>query len=124
MRIRKGDSVVIISGEGKRIASKPGSGGPYKVLQVLDGGERLLVEGVNKVHKHVRRGHPKSPQGGRLHLEMPIAASRCMYFCESCNKAVRVGYRYDTDGQKERHCRSCGASAGSIGKPRPQYASK
>ena len=48
-------------------------GGPHKVLSVVQGGTKVLVEGVNRVYKHVRRGHPKSPQGGRLSREISDA---------------------------------------------------
>ncbi|HAA51288.1 MAG TPA: 50S ribosomal protein L24, partial [Planctomycetaceae bacterium] len=57
MKIRAGDLVVVISGEDK-------SSSPRRVVQVVDGGGKLRVEGVHQVKKHVRRGHPKSPQGG------------------------------------------------------------
>ncbi len=115
MRIRRGDSVVIIAGNDKGPT-------PHKVAQVLDGGRKIVVEGVNVVKKHVRRGHPKSPQGGRLDMEKPINASNVMLFCESCNSATRVGARVDANGQKERFCRKCGASVGTIGAPKPNRA--
>ncbi|OYW33730.1 MAG: 50S ribosomal protein L24, partial [Methyloversatilis sp. 12-65-5] len=93
-----------------------------KVLEVLDGGQRLLIEGVNRVYKHVKRGHPKSPQGGRLSMEKPIDASKVLFHCAACGKGTRLGYRYTEDGRKERHCKKCGASAGVISPPRPAYA--
>ena len=86
MKIKRGDMVVVIGGD-------QASRTPHRVTQVLDGGKQLLVEGINRVFKHVKRGHPKSPQGGRLNLETPIDASKVMYFCGSCNKGVRVGFR-------------------------------
>jgi large subunit ribosomal protein L24 len=121
MKIKKGDLVKIISG---RIAAEtpPVEQPPRRVTEVLDGGEKVIVEGVNLVYKHVKRGHPKSPQGGRLRLEMPINGSNVMYFCPSCSKLARLGYRYSEDGAKERHCKSCGASAGQISRPRTRYA--
>jgi large subunit ribosomal protein L24 len=121
MKIKKGDLVKIISG---RIAAEtpPAEQPPRRVTEVLDGGAKVIVEGVNLVYKHVKRGHPKSPQGGRLRLEMPISGSNVMYFCPSCNKLARLGYRYSKDGAKERHCKSCDASAGQISRPRARYA--
>lgn len=117
MRIRKGDSVVVISGKNKSTVS-------HRVLQVLEEGRFLLVEGVNRVYKHVRKGHPKSVQGGRLQLEMPIDASKVMFVCPSCQKPSRLGARYLDDGQKERFCKKCSAGVGTIGKPREKYAKK
>ena len=111
MKIQRGDSVVVISGD------YSGST-PHRVIQVLDGGRKLMVEGVNRVYKHVRRGHPKSPQGGRLQLEMPIDSSNVKLYCSSCKQPARVGYRYTDDGSKERFCKSCGTSCGSVSRPK------
>ncbi len=116
MRIHKGDSVVVVAGNDSGDV-------PRKVIEVIDGGAKLIVEGVNRVHKHVKRGHPKSPQGGRLQLDMPIDASNAMLFCPSCNRGVRVGYRYSAEGRKERFCRKCSATVGEpISPPRKIYA--
>ena len=97
---------------------------PRKVQRLIDGGKKLVVEGVNRVYKHVKRGHPKSPQGGRLSLEMPIDASNVLVYCSSCGKGVRVGFAYREDGTKYRFCRKCKADMGAIGKPRARYAKK
>lgn len=115
MRIKQGDMVVVISGDD---AGKT----PRKVLEVLDGGEKLLIEGVNRVYRHVKRGHPKSPQGGRLSIEKPIHGGKALYYCSGCQKGVRIGYRYTDEGRKERFCKKCGASAGVISPPRALYA--
>ncbi len=121
MKIKKGDLVKVISG---RVAANtpPSEQSPHRVSEVLDGGRLVVVEGVNLVYKHVRRGHPKSPQGGRLRLEMPIHSSNVKYYCQSCNQLARLGYRYLDDGAKERYCKSCSASAGQISPPRAGHA--
>ena len=62
------DMVVVVTGD-------DAGNTPRKVLRVLESGKRLLIEGVNRVYKHVNRGHPSSPQGGRLSRELPIASS-------------------------------------------------
>ena len=115
MKIQRGDTVVVVAGNE---ASKT----PRRVASVLPGGRKLVVEGVNSVLKHVKRGHPRSPQGGRLELDMPIDASNVMLFCGSCSKGVRVGYRYRNDGAKERFCKSCGTTLGQISHARKSYA--
>ena len=74
MKIRAGDLVVVISGEDK-------SSSPRRVVQVVDGGDKLRVEGVHQVKKHVRRGHPKSPQGGQLEIDLPIDSSNVLFYC-------------------------------------------
>lgn len=116
MKIRRGDSVVVVAGDAANSQT------PHKVIQILHDSGKLVVEGVNRVYKHVRRGHPKSPQGGRLNVEMAIDASNVAYFCESCGKGTRLGYRYLDDGSKERYCKSCGASAGQVSGPKAKYA--
>jgi large subunit ribosomal protein L24 len=115
MKIKRGDQVVVISGN-------QASSTPHKVTQVLNGGSKVLIEGINRVFKHVKRGHPKSPQGGRLNLEMPIDTSKVMFYCGSCNKGVRVGFRFQPNGGKERFCKSCGTALGSVGPAKTKAA--
>jgi large subunit ribosomal protein L24 len=117
MKIKKGDQVIVSVGLNKAPT-------PKKVLSVLDEGKFLIVEGVNKVFRHVRKGHPKNPSGGRLELEKPIDSSNVQFYCEKCTKGVKLGYRYLDDGTKERFCRKCQTSAGKISPPRPNYAKK
>jgi large subunit ribosomal protein L24 len=109
MKIKRGDMIVVISGD-------QSSRTPHRVTQVLGGGKQLLVEGINRAFKHVKRGHPKSPQGGRLQLETPIDTSKVMFYCGSCNRGVRVGYRLQAGGAKERFCKSCGVALGGVGR--------
>ena len=117
MKIKRGDLVVVAAGDQK-------SDTPHRVTQVIGGGKKLVVEGINRAFKHVRRGHPKSPQGGRLSVELPIDASNVMFYCESCKTASRLGYRYADDGRKERFCKNCSAAAGTLGPARALYAKK
>ena len=108
MRMRKGDMVVVITGDDASNTAR-------KILRVLDGGQRILVEGVNRVYKHVKRGHPSSPQGGRLSRELPIASSNALVYCSHCSKGVRIGIRV-TDTSRERYCKTCKGSLGVIGR--------
>ena len=82
MNIRKGDTVEVIAGADK------GSRGTVLSVDLKHG--KVVVEGVHKVHKHVKRGNPKSPQGGRLHVELAIDASNCQLICPETNKPTRV----------------------------------
>lgn len=117
MKIKRGDLVQVLVGDDK-------SELPRKVLQVLDDGKKVVVEGVNRVYKHVKRGHPKSPQGGRLSLEMPIDISNVLLYCNACGRGVRVGFQYKADGSKIRHCRKCQADLGTVSPPKARYASR
>lgn len=114
MLIRSGDLVEVCSGNAR--------GTRAKVLRVLpagaSGSARLVVEGVNRVYRHIRRSQ-KNPQGGRLSKEMPIDASNVRFVCGACGKAVRLGARVAEDGGKTRVCRACGAEQGVIRRPKP-----
>lgn len=113
MHIRVDDTVLVIAGndEGTR----------GRVLAVNGEARKIVVEGVNRVYKHVRRSQ-KNPQGGRLSKEMPIDVSNVMLICPKTNKPTRVGFRYLPDGSKERFAKASGASLGIISPPRPTYA--
>ncbi|MEW4489819.1 50S ribosomal protein L24 [Thalassoglobus sp. JC818] len=120
MKIKRGDLVVVVAGDDKDRAEPR----PRVVQEVLDEGKKVVIEGVNLVYKHVRRGHPRSPQGGRLRMEKPIQSSNVMYYCSECGKGVKLGYRYNDAGEKERFCRSCSNGVGVVSPAREKYAKK
>ena len=105
MHIKTNDTVEVITGDDK--------GQRGKVLSIDRGEGRLVVEGVNRVYKHVRRSQ-KNPQGGRLSKEMPIQISNVLLVCNRCNRGVRTGARLAKDGSKERYCKKCGTSLGEV----------
>ncbi|MBM4093612.1 MAG: 50S ribosomal protein L24 [Planctomycetes bacterium] len=115
MHIKKNDTVLVIAGKD--------SGVRGKVLRINAKAGKIVVEGVNRVYKHVRRSQ-RNPQGGRLSKEMPIPASNVMLVCQKCGKRTRTGARYLEDGSKERFCRKCGAGIGPIAPARQAYAKK
>jgi large subunit ribosomal protein L24 len=115
VHIRVNDMVVVISGNDR--ASKG------KVLRVDGRRGKIVVEGVNKVYKHVRRSQ-KNPQGGRLSKEMPIDISNVMVICPKTGKPTRVGFRYLPDGTKERYAKRSGAGMGALSPARKKYATK
>jgi large subunit ribosomal protein L24 len=117
MKIKRGDMVQVVIGDDAGET-------PRKVLQVKSDGRKVVVEGVNRVYKHVKRGHPKSPQGGRLSREMPIDISNVLLYCNACGRGVRVGYKYKPDGSKVRHCRRCHAELGLVSPPKLRYANR
>jgi large subunit ribosomal protein L24 len=107
MHIRKDDQVVVITGDDKGPE-------PRKVLRALPKEGKIVVEGVNRVYKHLKPS-AKNQQGGRLSKEMPIDASNVMLYNPSIRRGVRVGYRYTDDGRKERYCKVTGESLGVLG---------
>ena len=115
MWIKSNDTVKIIAGEDR--------GTTAKVLRVDRKAGKLVVEGVNRVYKHVRRSQ-KNPQGGRLSKEMPVQVCNVQLVCEACGAATRVGVRYLDNGAKERYCRKCGAGNGQVAPAKARYAKK
>ena len=115
MWIKANDTVKVIRGEDR--------GTTGKVLRVNRAAAKLVVEGVNRVYKHVRRSQ-KNPQGGRLSKEMPVSVSNVLLICEACGAAARLGARYLDNGAKERYCKKCGAGNGQVAPPKARYAKK
>lgn len=115
MKIRKDDQVEVIAGDDKGSSE---SRKIAKVLRVLPDKNKLVVEGVNRVYKHLKPSQ-KNQQGGRLSKEMPIDASNVMLYCPSCARGVRVGRRVTDRGQKQRYCKTCKASLGDVGPAKP-----
>ena len=97
-RIRKGDNVVVVSGRDK---GKKGN-----VLRVLPADERVLVQGINVVKRHMR---PSARQtGGIVEKEAPIHLSNVALIDPQSGKATRVGFRTLDDGRKVRVARRSG----------------
>jgi len=106
-RIRKDDQVQVIAGKD--------AGRTGRVVKLFEDRDRVLVEGVNYVKKHERiqsrRGGAQ--EGGIIETEAPVHLSNVMPVCPSCGEATRVGYVYDTEGDrrsKVRRCKRCDAT--------------
>ncbi len=97
-RVKKNDTVMIITGKER--------GKIGKVLRVLPAENRVVVERLNLVKRHLKPRGPQSP-GGILEKEAPLHLSNVMPMCERCNAPVRVGHRILEDGSKARVCRRC-----------------
>ncbi len=97
-KIRKGDEVAVLTGKDK---GKRGT-----VLRV--DGDVVVVEGINRVKKHVRPNPMKGEVGGIVEREMPIQASNVALFNAATQKADRVGFKVLEDGRKVRVFKSNG----------------
>ena len=120
MNIRKDDVVEVVTGDD---AGTPKHRVTGRVLRVLTDKNKIVVEGINKVFRHMKPSR-RNPQGGRLSKEMPIDVSNVMLMCPTCRRGVRVGKRYTAEGRKERYCKSCKGGLGFLSKPRAAYANK
>ena len=107
MLIRTGDTVEVRTGNSR--------GTRARVLSVDPARGKLVVEGVNRVYRHIKRSQ-KNPQGGRLSKEMPIDASNVLLVCVACGKASRLSVSRGADGVKARVCRKCGGEQGQVGR--------
>ena len=99
LNVKKGDTVVVISGKDK--------GKQGKVLVAHPEKERVVVEKANMVTKHVKPRR-QGEQGGKVRAEGAIYACKVMPVCPKCGKATRVGHTVK-DGKNVRICRKCGA---------------
>ena len=96
-KIRRGDEVEVISGKNK------GQRGKVRINMVDD--ERIVVEGVNIVVKHIKRGRAR--QAGRVEVEAPMPVGKVMLICPNCGAKTRVGIRSGDDGKNTRFCKTC-----------------
>ncbi|MGH3721014.1 MAG: 50S ribosomal protein L24 [Pseudonocardiaceae bacterium] len=101
MRVRKGDTVLVIAGKDK--------GAKGKVIQAYPDTGRVLVEGVNRIKKHTRvsRTQRGAQSGGIVTQEAAINVSNVMVV-DSSGKPARVGYRTDDEGRRVRVSRRTG----------------
>ncbi len=104
--IKSGDTVIVITGADK--------GKTGKVLRVLTDKDRVVVEGVNRVWKHVRPSQ-RNPQGGRIQKDAPIHISNVMPLDPATGKGTRVRFE-ERDGRKHRIAVRSGSDLGPTGK--------
>lgn len=99
LHIKKDDTVVVLSGDSKGVKGK--------VIAVSAKEGKVLVEGANIVHKHVKP-RKQGETGGIIDTEGAIYASKVALYCPKCNQGVRVKHS-TVDGKKIRVCAKCGA---------------
>jgi large subunit ribosomal protein L24 len=102
MKIKKGDTVQVISGKDRGVRGR--------VIQAYPELEKLLVEGVNRIKKHTKAGQTVrgAKTGGIVTQEAPIHISNVMLVDPEDHRATRVGYRRDDEGRKVRVSRRSG----------------
>ena len=98
-KIKRDDEIIVIAGRDK--------GKRGKVLRVQDDG-RLLVSGINMIKKHQKPNPNIGQLGGIIEKEAPIQASNVAIFNAAANKADRVGFKVQEDGNKIRIFKSSG----------------
>ncbi len=99
MNIKKGDRVKVLTGKD--------AGAEGVVLEAFPQKQRVSVEKVNVVKKHLRPTQA-NPSGGISEMEAPIHVSNVQIVCPACKKPTRINMRRE-DGKKVRVCNKCGA---------------
>ncbi len=99
LNIRKGDTVLVLSGKDK--------GKRGRVMTTLPKEGKVLVEGVNIVTRHAKPRGQTDP-GGIRKQEGPIYACKVMHVCPKCKKPTRSAHKIQGDGTKIRVCKKCG----------------
>ena len=100
MSIKKGDTVIVLSGKDK--------GKQGKVLTVMPADRKVIVEGVNVVSRHTK-ARKQGEESGILKKEAPLYACKVQKVCPKCNKPTRSAHKMLADGKKVRVCKKCGA---------------
>ena len=100
MSIKKGDTVVVLSGKDK--------GKQGKVLAAMPADRKVIVEGINVVSRHTRP-RKQGEEGGILKKEAAIYACKVQKVCPKCNKPTRPAHKMLADGKKVCVCKKCGA---------------
>ena len=98
LHVKKGDTVVVLSGKDK--------GKQGKIVSAFPKKRQVIVEDVNKVKRHTKPSL-KAPQGGIIQKEMPLDVCKVMVICPACNKPTRIAHKL-VDGKNLRVCKKCG----------------
>ena len=99
MNVKKGDTVIVLSGKDK--------GKKGKVLGTVPGSLKVVVEGINMVTCHVKP-RKQGETGGIVQREAAMYASKVQVVCPKCNKGTRIAHKIE-NGKKSRVCKHCGA---------------
>ncbi len=98
MKIRTGDTVVVLSGKDK--------GQRGRVIRVLPRENRVVVDGANLVWRH-RKARTLNQKGTKMQMPAPLFAGKVMLVCPHCDKPTRVGRKRGEDGRLYRYCKRC-----------------
>lgn len=100
MSIKKGDTIVVLSGKDK--------GREGKILEVMPKSGKVVVEGINIVSRHTKP-RKQGDESGILKKAAPLYAAKVMRVCPKCSKPTRPASKVKADGSRARVCKKCGA---------------
>ncbi len=99
MKVKKGDTVLIIKGKDRNRVGK--------VIKALPKENRVVVEGLNLVKKHIKPRR-QGEKGRIIEIPRPISVSNVKLICPTCQKPTKVGYKFENE-EKYRYCKKCQA---------------
>lgn len=99
-RIKKGDTVEVVSGDYRGMKGS--------VHRVLPDKNQIIISGVNIIKRHTRPTGRVRTQAGIIEREAPLHVSTVALVCPHCNQRTKVNYRVQADGRKARFCKRCG----------------
>ncbi|HEX4866927.1 MAG TPA: 50S ribosomal protein L24 [Acidimicrobiales bacterium] len=99
MKIKKGDTVKVLTGKDR--------GKTGEVMRAIPEKGKVIVDGVNVAKKH-QKATKATMQGGIIDKDMPIPAANVAVICPKGGHPTRVGYKVEPDGTKIRVCKKCG----------------
>lgn len=102
LKVRKNDQVLVTTGKNR--------GARGRVLRVLAGKGKAVVEHVNMIKRHTRPNPGKGIQGGILEREAPVQVSNLKVICPECGEPSRIGRKRLEDGRGVRVCKHCNAT--------------
>lgn len=100
MKLRTGDTVLVTIGKDK--------GKTSKVTKTMPKVGKIVVEGINKYKRHLKRQSDQNP-GGIVEIERAMDIAKVQVICDSCQKPTRIGYETKKTGEKIRICKKCHA---------------
>jgi large subunit ribosomal protein L24 len=102
LKVHKNDQVLVTSGKSR--------GARGRVLRVIGGSGKAIVEHVNMIKKHTKPNPTKGIAGGILEREAPLQLANLKVICPECGEPSRLGRKRLEDGRGVRVCKSCGAT--------------
>jgi large subunit ribosomal protein L24 len=102
LHVKKNDEVLVLAGKNR--------GARGRILRLLPGNDRAVVEQVNMIKRHTRPNPQAGIQGGILEREGSVHLSNLKVICPECKKPARVGRKRLEDGRGVRVCKNCGAT--------------
>ena len=108
VHVKPGDTVVLLTGKYEDKFDSKGDRKTGKVVEVSPKEDKVIVEGINMITKHVKPIR-MGQSGGIIKTEAPVYASKVQLVCPKCGKPTRVGHVVE-DGKKLRVCKKCGKS--------------